>query len=199
VAVRHANFATHQYLLRTDNDYRRSHGLGPLPPVEAPREAGIGVDPQLFRRVDALNQERLELERRAKQLRAEVDDLQGQLTEQFAHAGANRIELDNRLGTLQRKLVARRVSEEVTTGQVVAALRADGLGHLVTPESYHHQTLSSWLRELEQEGKSIPPAVAEVIVGDESFVIGFTAARETTAGARIRGRSSSVLDGASER
>jgi hypothetical protein len=196
------DFETHQHKLATDNDYRRARGLGPLPdgaPVETlviEREAAtsIGVDPNLFRQIDAWDTERKACEQRAKKLKKMVDEAMDDLVEQYTNAGTDEIRLGLRKGTLHSVLRAERVSEDVTPEQVTAALRADGLEHYVTPESYNLNSISSWMRDRERERKPLPPNLAKVLRGRLDWRVGFTAGRPTETQARLFGAASSILD-----
>jgi hypothetical protein len=200
------DFDTHQHKLATDNDYRRSLGLAPLPAEggSAPdldREGltTIGVDPGLFRQIDAWDTERKACEQRAKKLKKMIDEAMDDLVEQYTNAGTDEIRLGGRKGTLHAILRAERVSEEVTSEDVVAALRADGLDRYVTPESFNLNSISAWMRERERERKPLPPHVRTVLQGRLDWRVGFTQGRPTETQERLFGGvSSSILDGASQ-
>jgi hypothetical protein len=165
--------------------------------IPAPYQ-GDGVDPALFRRVDTLNKLRLELKRIVDELKVAADEANDELVEQYQRAGTNQIEYGGRFGKLNSQLWARKVDESVTGEDVADALRADGLGHLVTPESYNSSRLSAYLRELDEAGQPIPPHLAQVIEANEKWRVGFTTQRATRAQRRMAGARSSVVDGASE-
>jgi hypothetical protein len=159
---------------------------------------GNGVDPALFRRLDTLNRLRLELKRVVDELKVAADEANDELVEQYQRLGTNEIEYSGRFGKLSNQIWARKVDESVTGEDVADALRADGLGHLVTPESYNSSQLSAYLRELDEAGQPIPPHLAQVIEANEKWRVGFTTRRATRAQRRMAGVRSSVVDGASE-
>lgn len=199
------DFETHQHRLATDNDYRRAKGLGPLPEGGAAPETlatdaarTIGVDPALFRQIDAWNSERLKCDQRSKKLKKMVDEAMEELVEQYTNAGTDEIRLGLRKGTLHSTLRAERATEEVTDEEIVAALRADGLDQYVNPESFNLNSISAWMREREREGKPLPPNLAKVLRGRLDWRVGFTQGRPTETQARLFGATSSILDGASQ-
>lgn len=156
------------------------------------------IDAELFTRVDQLNVLRRELDRLSKALKVAADEDEEVLVDMYLQAGTGLFEQGGRVGTLANKLWARKVGEDVTGQDVAAALRADGLEHLVTPESYHNGQLSAYLRRLDEDGQPIPPHLAEVIEAYETKGIGYTTRRATRAQRRRDGAPSSVLDGASK-
>lgn len=199
------NFETHQHRLATDNDYRRTKGLSPLPDggaapevIDTEAAATIGVNPILFRQIDAWDTERKACEQRAKKLKKMVDEAMDDLVEQYTNAGTDEIRLGLRKGTLHSVLRAERVSDDVTPEQVVAALRADGLEHYVTPEAYNLNSISAWMRDREREHKPLPPNLAKVLRGRLDWRVGFTAGRPTETQARLFGAASSILDGVTD-
>lgn len=150
------------------------------------------IDPDLFARVDRLNELRRELDRLSRAIKVEADAEEAELVSEFAQAGIAQIAFGTRAGTLGRTLWAQKVDESVTGEQVAAALRADGYDMLVTPEGYHNGQLSAWLRRREESGLPIPPHLAKVITACEVFGIGFTTRRPTAAQTAMT-QESSVL------
>lgn len=161
-------------------------------------DTSAGIDGALFVRIDHLSELRKELKRLSDAISAEIEAGQEQLVEMYTHAGTGLIEIGGRVGTLGSQIWARKVDESVTSEDVAAALRADGLGHLVSPESYNSSRLSAFLRDLDEENKPIPPHLAQVIEANERWRVGFTTRRATRAQRRLNGASSSVVDGASD-
>lgn len=161
-------------------------------------DASAGIDGALFVRIDRLSELRKELKRLSDAIGAEIEAGQEQLVEMYTHAGTGLIEIGGRVGTLGSQIWARKVDESVTSEDVAAALRADGLGHLVSPESYNSSRLSAFLRDLDEENKPIPPHLAQVIEANERWRVGFTTRRATRAQRRMNGAASSVVDGASD-
>jgi len=151
----------------------------------------------LFTRVDTLNQLRLELNRLAEDLKTEVEQGQAELVDRFTEMGTSEIGYGNRFGTLGSKLTARKIDPATRGEDIADALEADGLTALIQPRSYNHQSLSKYIRDLEEEGRPIPTNLAKLIEAYESWSIGFTTRRPTRARRRLAGAASSVLDGAS--
>lgn len=152
------------------------------------------IDPALLERLDSLKRRKEDLARDAKRLQVEIDEVEAELVEQYVNSGKSFEQRGDRVGTLGSTLWARKVDESVTGDDVAAALRADGLGHLVTNPSYNSSRLSGYLRDLEQDGKPIPPNLAKVIEAVERYAITFSTRRPTRATRRVRGEPSSVLD-----
>lgn len=157
-----------------------------------------GIDSALFTRIDELNQLRLDLDRMSAALKEQVEADQEVLSAMYLSAGTSVYEQNGRVGTLGSKLYARKVDESVTGNDVARALIADGLEHLVQPESYNASQLSAYLRNLDDEGKPIPPHLATVIEAYETWRVGYTTRRITRAQRRRDGGPSPVLDGASQ-
>jgi hypothetical protein len=68
---------------------------------------------------------------------------------------------------LQRNLWAQ-VDQAFSKEDVIGRLRESGLDHFVR-DSYSTQTLSAWLRDLESEGDTLPPALEGVIRPFEKY------------------------------
>jgi hypothetical protein len=172
--------------------------------VEAVIQAGLlgcsggnVVDGALFRRVDQLDALRKELKRLTEQVAELVAKGQEVLVDQYAAMGISEIGFDDRFGSLQSQVWARKKDPTVTTQDVVAALAADGLTELITEPSYNAQSLSAFVRGLEEEGKPIPQNLAEVIEAYETWKVSFTTRRPNRARRRLAGAHSAVLDGES--
>lgn len=172
--------------------------------VEAAIQAGLPADTganavsgALFRRVDALDALRKDLKRLAEQVAGLVSQGQEMLVDQYARMEISEIGFDDRFGTLQSQVWARKKDPTVTTQDVVAALQADGLTELITEPAYNAQSLSAFVRSLEDEEKPIPENLAAVIEAYETWKVGFTTRRATRARRRLAGAHSAVLDGES--
>lgn len=192
----------HKLALLTDNDYRRSRGLSPLERKTDPDLVGkipdtgepvIEVDPDLMRQLDAWKQERSAASRRKEELTALIDKAEAELAEQFAAASVKELVIDGRKVSARSTLWLKKRREDVTAAAVAAALRADGLPELVQPEGYNASRLAGWARELEAEGKPLPPHVAELLEGRESWSFSFTSPRPSRAAKRLGGQRSSIL------
>lgn len=162
-----------------------------------PPSVGANVDGALFRRVDALDGLRKELNRLTEQVAGLVSAGQEVLVDQYAQMGISEIGFDDRFGTLQSQVWARKKDPTVTTADVVAALQADGLTELITEPAYNAQSLSAYVRSLEDEDAQIPENLAAVIEAYETWRVGFTTRRPTRARRRLAGAHSAVVDGAS--
>jgi hypothetical protein len=194
------NFAAHRHLLATDNDYRRRHGLPPLADDEVPvyhdDDLGdlAGIDPSLVVKVDAMKQEKKQLAKQIKRLEVQIAEAEEILIAQFEAAGINDLTINNRRATPQSLLWAAKVNEEVTTSEICDALEAAGLPWFVE-RGYKYQSVSSWMRELEEQRKPLPPEVAKVLTGNVKWHVGFTQVRRTRTQRRLAGERSSILDG----
>lgn len=143
----------------------------------------VGINPALFHRVHALSQEIDDLMTRVKDLKIKYAASMAVLVDQFASAGADALALRGVKGTLHagvERVYVSKATPEVTTADVVAALRASGHEHLVLPESYHSGQLSAWWRDQLRSGAAIPPALGKVMDGEERPYIGFTRTRKRT-------------------
>lgn len=199
------NFGEHRLALLTDPIYRRSKGLSPLPEAPAPDAAPtipetgepvIEVDPELLRQLDSWKKERDEHKRRVEELTVLIDKAEAELVLQFTAAAVPELVLDGRRATVGSQLWLKKRDETVTPAAVAAALRADGVPELVTPEGWNASRLSAWARELEREGKPLPPNVGKLLEGRETWNIKFTSPRPSRARQRQAGGRSSILDSA---
>lgn len=157
-----------------------------------------GIDNGLFARIDVLDGLRKDLDRMSKAIKAQVEADQEVLVDMYLSAGTSVYEQGGRVGTLTNQIYARKVDESVTGNDVARALVADGLEHLVQPESYNASQLSAYLRGLDEEHKPIPPHLAEVIEAYETWRVGYTTRRPTRAQRRRDTGPGSVLGGASQ-
>lgn len=105
----------------------------------------------------------------AKTIKAEADELEQQLLEEFAEEGTDSVSLDGTTVYLRRDLFAAK-KDGIETPDVVKALVACGLGHFVT-DTYNANTLSAHLRALDDTDTPLPPELDEVIYGFEKYSI----------------------------
>ena len=103
----------------------------------------------------------------ADSAKEEADLIEQQLLEEFAEDGVQNMSVDGNTIYLQRQLWAQ-VDNAYSKEEVIDRLRQSGLDHFVR-DNYSTQTISSWLRELEAEEESLPPALEGVIRGVEKF------------------------------
>lgn len=108
----------------------------------------------------------------SKGLTAEADALERQLIEQYAEEGVQNIRVDGSTVYLERKVYAQKEKgpdgEVVETSAVTEALIAAGLGDFVTP-TYNVNTLSAYLRELDEQGEPLPEALVGLVRPAEVF------------------------------
>jgi hypothetical protein len=113
------------------------------------------------------------LEKRRRQLEAEIDVIKGQSAEleasllpQFEQAGMERVAIDGRTVYVERKLWARAKGGDKQA--VCKALKRARLGVYVQ-ESYNANSVSAYIRELDREGRPMSPGLAKVLEVSEVF------------------------------
>lgn len=121
-----------------------------------------------------------------KALTAEADKLEREILEAFVDAEVQSVQVDGSTVYLERKLWAQKetdpsTDEPVPTEVVVEALNAAGLGDFVQ-EGYNTNTLSAYLRDLDENEEPLPPALRGVIKAAEVFKIRYRKAGEKSAG-----------------
>lgn len=116
------------------------------------------------------------LNRRKRELEAELDAVKEQkakveerLLEEFSLDNVDRITLDGHTVYLHRQVWAA-LEEGATKEDVIEGFRAAGLEHFVS-ETYSHQTVSAWLRELEREGEELPEELDGLLGTSEKFSV----------------------------
>lgn len=119
------------------------------------------------RRYVELRRRQKELEAEAKAIKDEADALEQSLLEDFASEGLDRMTVDGNTVYLHRQLWAK-VANDVSRSEVVSAMKEAGASHFVH-ETYNHQTISAWLRELESEGEELPAELQGLIEGHERY------------------------------
>lgn len=123
----------------------------------------------------------VELRRREKErdserkaVKAEADALEQELLDEFSSAGVDSLRVDDGAGGkatvyLHQQIWAKR-PEGVDPKAVCDAFEAVGLGDFVN-ETYNAQTVSSWLRDLDREGKPIPAEFDGLLEGTTVFSV----------------------------
>ena len=117
-----------------------------------------------------MNVERLKrfvsLAKKKKELSAELSDveadmklLEANILEDFTVAGVSTMSIDDRVLYIHKQAWAKR-HEGVSGAEVVRAMQQAGLEEFTT---INHQSLSSELRRLEEDGESIPPELEGLI------------------------------------
>ncbi|MGH3986426.1 MAG: hypothetical protein ACRDTZ_03800 [Pseudonocardiaceae bacterium] len=146
----------------------------------------------LARRLRALKAERTAAGRHYDQLKPEIEEAERLLTEEMLTAGDLEVTVDGYRGSANPTLWAKKLDPATTPQQIVEALLADGLPHLVTPESINWQSLSAYLRDLADEDKPIPERLAELIESTEKWGVGFTKIPQGRGRRRVAGTSASA-------
>ena len=150
----------------------------------------LGIDRSLFHCVDALKTQIKNQEAVTKADKQRLVELEAELVDQFTQAGVADLTLDGRKGYLKPEIWAGRVDDSVTPEQIANALEASDLGYLVTPRTVNWQSLSAYVRELDDQGQPLPEALAKVIEARPRTKIGFS--RGTAATRRAAARSQRV-------
>lgn len=130
------------------------------------------LDMDLVRRWVRLNAEKLRLEADLKDVKKELADVEQQVLDEYAETGTQRLTVDGTTVYQSRKLWASK-RDDVPADDLAAALDEVGQGHLVTRNSVNGQTLSAWVRELEEAGDPIPPEVERLVKVSETYRLGF--------------------------
>ncbi len=119
--------------------------------------------------------EKRALDKRLKDLNAEIDEMQRALLDQFAaEDGLDRFTVNGMNLAPQRQLWASTADKQYDAA--CDALTKTGFGDLVQ-RRFNAQTLSAVVREMDDAGTPIPPEWEGVITITEKFVIGATEAK----------------------
>lgn len=121
----------------------------------------MSVDNDTIRRLDKLLGEKKELAAMVKENKEAIELLSEALVEAFTADGTDGVTVDGRRAYLHTELWPVR-REGMTAEHVIAALRADGLGDLVT-ENVNANTLASTVRQIVDGGDVLPDHLAAVL------------------------------------
>ena len=119
-----------------------------------------------LRRYVALEERRRKLEAEIDTIKAEVAELEQRLLPQFEQGGLQRVSIDGRTVYIERKLWAR--AKDGNKAAVCKALKRCHLGDYVE-ETFNTNSLSAYIRELDREGRPLPPSLAVVLDVSEVF------------------------------
>lgn len=112
-----------------------------------------------------------ELEAKVKELRKTAENIEGQLLNDFANEGVQRMTVDGKTLYLRREVWARRHTDVDSTDMAQALMGSERFADLVSP-SVNMQSLSARVREYVQEEEDLPPEVERVVRVDEVFRLG---------------------------
>ena len=113
-----------------------------------------------------LEQQRLDLEARIDAIKRETAELEAALLPQFEQDAIDRITVDGRTVYVERKLWAK--AKDGDKPAVCKALKRCRLGDYVE-ETFNTNSLSAYVRELDREGRQMPPSLAAVLDVSEVF------------------------------
>lgn len=113
-----------------------------------------------------LEQQRLDLEIQIDAIKRETAELEAALLPQFEQDAIDRISIDGRTVYVERKLWAK--AKDGDKPSVCKALKRCRLGDYVE-ETFNTNSLSAYVRELDREGRPLPPSLATVLDVSEVF------------------------------
>jgi len=119
-----------------------------------------------LKRFVALEQRRRQLEAEVDQIKAEAAELEQRLLPQFEQSGMERVLIDGLTVYIERKLWAK--ARDGDKPAVCSALKRCNLGDYVE-ETFNTNSLSAYVRELDREGRHLPPTLASVLDVSEVF------------------------------
>ncbi len=119
-----------------------------------------------LKRFVALEERRRALEAEIDTLKAEAAELEQRLLAQFEQSGMERVAIDGRTVYVERKLWAK--AKDGDKAAVCKALKRCRLGDYVE-ETFNTNSLSAYVRELDREGRPLPPTLAAVLDVSEVF------------------------------
>lgn len=119
-----------------------------------------------LKRFVALEERRRQLETEVDSIKAEAAELEGRLLPQFEQSGMERVAIDGRTVYVERKLWAK--AKDGDKPSVCKALKRCRLGDYVE-ETYNTNSLSAYVRELDREGRQMPPSLVAVLEVSEVF------------------------------
>jgi hypothetical protein len=114
----------------------------------------------------ALEERRRQLETEIDAVKAEAAELEQRLLPQFEQSGVERLSIDGRTIYLERKLWAK--ARDGDKAAVCCALKRARLGDYVE-ETFNTNSLSAYVRELDREGRPLPPSLETVLDISEVF------------------------------
>lgn len=132
------------------------------------------MDMDKIRRFAELDRLKKEKSGELDKIKEELAELEPQILDQFAEEGVGRISVTNGVRDVTIH-TTRKIRAQAAQGQdpdaVAAACKAAGIGHLVA-ERANMNTLSAYVRELDEAGEDLPPELEGVVVKIEEFKVG---------------------------
>jgi hypothetical protein len=119
-----------------------------------------------LKRFVALEERRRQLEAEIDTIKAEAAELEALLLPQFEQSGMERVAIDGRTVYIERKLWAK--ARDGDKAAVCKALKRCRLGDYVE-QTFNSNSLSAYVRELDREGRPLPPSLREVLEVSEVF------------------------------
>lgn len=118
----------------------------------------------------ALQKEREDLEKRDKELGAQLAYLEKQILTEFEQTGVNSVTIDGKVVFLYRKLVSR--AKDGDKGRLIKAMRECGMEDYIKDEpTYNTQSVEAWVRAQLDEGQEIPAALKDALDVTELFFV----------------------------
>jgi len=115
-----------------------------------------------LRRLLALRQDKERHEDVLKGINAEIEILTSRILDRWTDDGVDSVKMDGKTIYVRRSIYAKVLDRE----HVAEAMREAGLDSMLTPNT---NTLSAWLREREDNGEPIPPALDGIVGTYERF------------------------------
>ena len=116
-----------------------------------------------------LDNERRALEDKLKKVKAKIEAAEPRVMDFFQKMGLDRLTVSGVTVYVQRQLWAGR-EDDVTHEQAAAALKKAKLGEYAAPR-VNTQSLSAYLRELDEAGTEMPKALKGIIKVSEVFKV----------------------------
>lgn len=126
---------------------------------------------ELIRRWQALKDQASEAEKLRVKCNNDKDALATIVIDKMVEAGVSSIAVDGRTYYIGGKTSAVKTDEDVSREEIVDALMADGLDHLV-PRSFNWNTLHAFVKDLTEEGEPLPEHLAAVIKPSKRDTLG---------------------------
>ena len=116
-----------------------------------------------------LDNERRACEDRLKKVKSKIEEVEPRVMDFFQKLGLDRLTVSGVTVYVQRQLWAGR-EEDVTHEQAAAALKKAKLGEYASPR-VNTQSLSAYMRELDEAGEDMPAALKGIIKLSEVFKV----------------------------
>lgn len=126
------------------------------------------VDIERTRRYVELTKRKRQAEDDLDEVKKELARLEGQLLEDFEHAGVDSMRIDGHTVYPHRQLFAN--ARDGDKERAVEALRACGL-HDYVKEQFNTQSLSAYVRELDELEEPLPQPLADALDVYEKFTL----------------------------